>query len=54
MAKFNGRIFDGRKVEAYIADGKEKFKKSKKQEEDGEDEAARLESFSNFIEGGEN
>jgi len=26
----NGRAFDGRKVEAYIADGKGDFKKSKK------------------------
>ncbi|KAK5168271.1 uncharacterized protein LTR77_006840 [Saxophila tyrrhenica] len=54
VKEFNGRTFDGRTVWAYIYDGKEKFYKSKKQEEDDDkDEGKRLESFSNFIEGKE-
>ena len=48
---FDERWFDGRQVEAYVADGSEKFKKSKKGDADEEDEQARLEGFSNFIEG---
>ena len=48
---FDGRWFDKRQVEAYIADGKERFMKSKKQGADDEDEQARLEDFSKFIEG---
>lgn len=47
---FDGRWFDRRQVEAYIADGHEKFKKSKKTDEGNEDEEARLENFSRFIE----
>lgn len=50
---FDGRWFDGRQVEAYIADGSERFKKSKKQDADEEDEQKRLEGFSKFIEGEE-
>ena len=46
---FEGRWFDGRRVEAYIADGNERFKKSKKNADDG-DEVERLENFSRFIE----
>lgn len=49
---FNGRWFDERQVEAYIADGKEKFKKSKKQDADDEADKERLESFSRHIESG--
>ncbi|KAK3056235.1 hypothetical protein LTR09_002742 [Extremus antarcticus] len=50
---FNGRNFDERTVLAYIFDGKEKFHKSKKPEDRGEDEAKRREGFSAFIEGKE-
>lgn len=48
---FDGRWFDGRQVEAYTADGRERFMKSTKQEASEEDEEARLEGFSKFIEG---
>jgi hypothetical protein len=47
---FDGRWFDGRQVEAFIADGTQKFKKSRKQDGDTEDGKARLEDFSRFIE----
>ena len=49
--QFAGRMFDGVHVEAYIADGTEKFKKSKKQDANDEEEEKRLEGFGNFIEG---
>ena len=49
---FDGRWFDERQVEAYIADGKERFKKSKKQDADDETEKERLEGFSKYIESG--
>lgn len=46
---FDGRKFSGRTVEAYTADGREKFKKtSKRDAEEGEEE--RLENFSRAIE----
>lgn len=45
---FEGRWFDGRQVDAYIADGSERFKKSKKDE--GEDDVERLENFGKFVE----
>lgn len=48
---FDGRWFDARQVEAHIADGREKFKKSKKNEADDEEDEARLEEFSKYIEG---
>lgn len=48
---FNGRYYDGRVVEAYIADGSERFVKSGKGETEGE--AERLESFGKFLEGEE-
>lgn len=48
---FDGRIFDGRTVQARIADGHEKFKKTSKKDTGDEDEEARLEEFSRFIEG---
>ncbi|KAK3725226.1 hypothetical protein LTR37_000737 [Vermiconidia calcicola] len=48
--QFAGRMFDGVHVEAYIADGTEKFKKSKKKDAGDEDEEKRLEGFGNFIE----
>ena len=47
---FDGRSFGGQKLEAYTADGKEKFVKSKKQDADDDDEQERLEEFSKFIE----
>lgn len=47
----DGRWFDSRQLEAYVAEGREKFKKSKKQDADDGDEEKRLEGFSNFIEG---
>ena len=51
---FDGRWFDKRQVEAYIADGSERFKKRKKEADDDEEEAARLESFGRDIEGNGN
>lgn len=44
-----GRYFDGRRLEAYISDGSEKFMKSGKG--NTEDEAERLENFGKFLEG---
>lgn len=49
-------MFDGRKVEASIADGSEKFKKSKEKkavdsdDEDGGDENKRLHEFGKWLE----
>ena len=48
---FDGRWFDKRQVEAFIADGKERFKKSKKQGADDEDEEKRMEEYTKHIEG---
>merc|ERR1712072_535498 len=49
---FNGRWFDQRQVVAHLADGKERFRKSKKGEMGAEDdEEKRLEQFSKDIEG---
>ena len=50
---FDGRWFDKRKIQAYTASGREKFKKSKKQDADMDDDQERLEGFSNFIESGD-
>lgn len=47
----DGRKFGGQSVEAMVADGSEKFKKSRKGTDD--DDAARLEKFGSAIEGGE-
>jgi HIV Tat-specific factor 1 len=47
----DGRKFGGLSVEAMIADGSEKFKKSRKGSAD--DDAARLEKFGSSIEGGD-
>jgi len=41
----NGRIFSGQKVEAYISDGSEKFKKSTAKDE------GRAEEFGKWLEG---
>lgn len=54
----NGRFFSGQTVEAYIADGNEKFKKSSEKKgvsgleggEDG-DEGKRLDEFGSWLEG---
>jgi HIV Tat-specific factor 1 len=45
----NGRFFAGQKVEAYVSDGSEKFKKHNPKNTD-EDEAARLEKFGSWLE----
>jgi len=42
----NGRIFGGQKVEAYISDGSEKFKKSTAKDSEG-----RAEEFGKWLEG---
>jgi HIV Tat-specific factor 1 len=47
----DGRIFGGARVDASIADGSEKFKKSRKGTSD--DDAARLERFVSGIEDGQ-
>ena len=55
----NGRHFSGMVVEAYIADGNEKFKKSSEkkaaaieveEEEEGEEEGRRLDQFGTWLE----
>lgn len=46
----NGRFFAGQKVEAYIFDGEEKFKKSNKKEVDDEAEKERLVKFGTWLE----
>lgn len=45
----NGRFFAGQKVEAYIFEGEEKFKKSNKKVDD-EAEKERLEKFGTWLE----
>jgi HIV Tat-specific factor 1 len=52
----DGRFFSCTKVEAYIADGNEKFKKSSSQkvkvdeDDDGDDESKRLDKFGSWLE----
>ncbi len=52
----DGRFFSRMKVEAYIADGNEKFKKSSSQkvkvdeDDDGDDESKRLDKFGSWLE----
>ena len=56
----NGRHFSGMVVEAYIADGNEKFKKSSEKKaaaielegegEEGEEEGRRLDQFGTWLE----
>jgi len=48
---FGGRWFDKRQVKAYIADGKDRFKKTSKKDVDEGDEEARHEKFQKDIEG---
>ena len=52
---FDGRLYDGRRLQASIATGSERFKKSRKtkhgNDDDDDEEAKRLEDYSNFIEG---
>ncbi|KAL8891471.1 MAG: hypothetical protein Q9205_000567 [Flavoplaca limonia] len=55
----DGRFFSGTKVEAYIAEGNEKFKKSSEKksqiedEEQGNEEGQRIDKFGSWLEGGE-
>lgn len=54
----DGRLFSGTKVEAYIADGSERFKKTNNkkvnvdddEDEEEEDEGKRLDQFGNWLE----
>lgn len=50
----NGRWFDERQLEAYIATGEEKFKKSSDKkpglDDDDEDEGGRLDKFGSWLE----
>ena len=54
----DGRFFSGTKVEAYIAEGNEKFKKSSEKksqivdEEQGNEEGQRIDMFGSWLEGG--
>ncbi|KAL8771144.1 MAG: hypothetical protein Q9209_003315 [Squamulea sp. 1 TL-2023] len=54
----DGRFFSGTRVEAYIADGSEKFKKSSEKklqlddEEEGNEEGKRLDQFGSWLEAG--
>lgn len=52
-AFFGSQSLEGRRLETSIATGKERFTKSRKVQSTGEDEAKRLEDYSNFIEGKE-
>lgn len=45
---FDGRMFGGKAVEAYIADGSEKFMKTRKGETDGD--AERADNFGKYLE----
>lgn len=54
VQKFNGRSFDKRQLEAFIATGNEHFKRSRGKpghQSSAADEEKRLEEYSNFIEG---
>lgn len=52
----DGRFFAGTRVEAYLDDGSEKFKKSSNQksvlgaDEEGDEESKRLDQFGNWLE----
>lgn len=53
----NGRHFSGMTVQAHIADGSEKFKKSSEKKaaveaDDGEEEGKRLDQFGSWLEEG--
>ncbi|KAJ3123785.1 hypothetical protein HK101_006282, partial [Irineochytrium annulatum] len=45
----NGRFFGGKKVVAYLYDGKEKFKETKTAEEKEAEEAKRLEGYEKWL-----
>lgn len=55
----DGRFFAGQKLEAYVADGGEKFKKSSEKKlelgggDEGEEEGKRLDQFGSWLEEGE-
>ncbi len=49
----NGRFFDGRRVEASLYEGKQKFKKSDHEtdmEHDNDDNEKRLDAFASWLE----
>ena len=56
MKVMNGRHYSGMVLEAYIADGNEKFKKSSEkkaaavEEGEGEEEGKRLDQFGSWLE----
>ncbi|CAG8519302.1 6346_t:CDS:2, partial [Ambispora leptoticha] len=53
VLKNNGRFFSGRRIEAEIYDGKQKFKKTtSRANETEEEEAARLEKYAKWLEDG--
>jgi HIV Tat-specific factor 1 len=47
----DGRYFSGTRVEAYIADGSERFRKSN-EKNTGDDESQRLDKFGSWLEEG--
>lgn len=47
----HGRAFDGRVIEAYVAEGPERFRKQK-QDHDFDEEQRRLEKFGKELEAG--
>lgn len=49
VRKMDGRGYEYRKLEAYIAKEREKFKKTSKTDADAEDDEKRLEAFSKDI-----
>lgn len=54
LMRMNGRHFGGRRIEAFFADSKSKYRKSKKGGDvlqDEEEEKQRLENFSQWLEG---
>ncbi|KAI9890388.1 MAG: hypothetical protein M1814_004174 [Vezdaea aestivalis] len=55
VQKMNGRFFAERQIQAYIADGRERFKKNKEGNSAGGDgqESSRLDKFEDWLDGGE-
>jgi HIV Tat-specific factor 1 len=50
VKKMDGRFFGGRRLEAYLHDGRTKYRKSKKHDESAKEEE-RLEKFGTWLEG---
>jgi HIV Tat-specific factor 1 len=49
----NGRYFAGRRIEAFLSDGKTKYRKSGKGDlQDDAEEKARLDKFAEYLEAG--